>query len=368
MIQFKYRFFSFSVIFTILMSFSLTLDAQETSKDSIIVGTAGSAPFNIKTEKGEDPSGIAVEIWEEIAEQNDWNYKYKPFSDFDKGLKAVENGDVDVLAGPISITADRADKMPFTQPFYQSSLSIVSKEDHFSLWGFVKSLFNYKLLMAVLGFLFMLAIVGALLWLAERKTAPDEEFPEHKPAKGIGRGMWLAIVTMSTVGYGDLAARTAFGRIVTGIWIVLSIIFATSMVAGISSSLTLGGLGGSTISQVEELAGRKVATVKNSTAADFIKANDGQVVPANDFDEAMEFLRGEKADAVVFDRPQLLYYQNQHQDADLHISQAEYYKQGYGFALSPETDIDKKINLTLLDLAEDLEVQKIVVDYLGEDQ
>ena len=110
--------------------------------------------------------------------------------------------------------------------------------------------------MAIGVFLLILSIVGTLLWLAERKESP-EQFPKG-PLQGIGTGMWLAIVTMTTTGYGDKAPITLLGRIITGTWMVISIIFATSMVAGLASILTLSSLDSTTISSIEELSGRKL--------------------------------------------------------------------------------------------------------------
>src|SRR5699024_6096100 len=157
-----------------------------------------------------------VDIWEDVADKANWDYRYKSFESVDQALYAVERGDIDVVVGPVSITSDRMEHLDFSQPFFQSSLSIVSRNDDGSLWSTIKLFFSFKLLAAVAGFLFILAIVGTLFWLAERKKSPDQF--SDKPMKGIGNGMWLAIVTMSTVGYGDMAPRSAAGRIIAGSW------------------------------------------------------------------------------------------------------------------------------------------------------
>ena len=47
----------------------------------------------------------------------------------------------------------------------------------------------------------LLVIVGNLLWLAEHRAQPQNFDPRY--SRGIDEGMWVAIVTMATVGYGD---------------------------------------------------------------------------------------------------------------------------------------------------------------------
>ena len=180
--------------------------------------------------------------------------------------------------------------------------------------------------------------------------------------------MWLAIVTMSTTGYGDKAPITLWGRIIAGSWMIISIIFATSMVAGIASTLTLTSLGTSTISNVEELSGRKVATIASSPSEAFLKEYKAKVTGVNDLSEALSKLKNKEVDAVVYDRPQLLYYMKNHKNEELFIAKAEYFKQGYGFAFPEESKLVYEVNRALLQLAEDQEISTIVDYYLQKDE
>lgn len=365
------RVFKNQLFFLLLISigFSTSVFAQNDSinlsKDTITVALAGSQPFIIQNNSSDDVEGIAADIWSNLSRIDGWKYRYKSYNSVKKALNAVESGKADIAVGPISITADRLQNLNFSQPFYNSSLSIISNDDASGIWGHIKPFLSIKLLGAVVGFLLLLAIVGTLFWLAERKTSPDQF--SSKPLKGIGNGMWLAIVTMSTVGYGDMAPRTALGRIIAGTWIVIAIIFATSMVAGIASTLTLAMNSSSTVNTIEELSGRKTATIAGSPATGFIKENHGKLIEAKDLDEAMDMLENKKVDAVVYDRPQLLYYKNNHKDKDLFLAGAEYYKQGYGFAFPQNSRFVYDVNLKLLKLAESRKVLGIVEDYLGDE-
>lgn len=340
--------------------------APESEKNSsqLVVGLAGNEPFVF--EKNTSSKGIAVEIWEEMAERKSWDYQYKVFDTVEDALYALNQGDLDLVVGPISITSQRLEYIRFSQPFYNSSLAIASRMDELSLWQKFKPLFSANLLIAVGIFLIILAIVGSLLWLAERKKSSDQF--SSKPAEGIGTGMWLAIVTMSTVGYGDRAPVTLWGRIIAGSWMVISIIFATSMVAGIASTLTLSSLGTSTVSNVEELSGRKVSTIDASPSEAFAKEYKAKVIGTPNLKDAMEKLKNEEVDAVIYDRPQLLYYMKNHKDDNLFIAKAEYYKQGYGFAFPTDSKLIYEANRALLELAENQEISNIVHHYLEKDE
>ena len=109
----------------------------------------------------------------------------------------------------MSITAERARRARFSQPYFQSALSILSRTEGLSLWRRVAPFFNAAFYSAVAVLLCVLTLVGTLVWLAERR-APDTHFPAQ-PRRGIANGIWFAVVTMSTVGYGDLAPKTRLG-------------------------------------------------------------------------------------------------------------------------------------------------------------
>lgn len=363
----KRIFLSLIFVFTIFNFVQAQGNQIDTLKTKILrIGVAGNEPFVFKTD-GAVSGGIAIEIWEDIALEENWDYEYQTFDSADKALKQLSRNDLDIVVGPLSITSNRLERMQFSQPFYNSSLAIVSREDDFSLWNAIKPLFSIKLLLAVAVFLFILAIVGTLLWLAERNKSPDQ-FP-HDPINGIATGMWLAIVTMSTTGYGDKAPITVAGRIIAGAWMVISIISATSMVAGIASTLTLSSLGTTTIKNIEQLSDRRAATIQGSPSEGFLRENKVKVNNVANLDEAFDQLENNTVDAIVYDRPQLLYHLKSETDSQLHIAKAEYYKQGYGFAFPKDDNrFIYKVNRALLEHAEKQETIRIIDYYLDKDE
>jgi len=355
----KYLFVAF--IFCAMLT---QAQAKKTSvsKDTLLVGVVGSEPFVFK----ENNKGIAIEIWRKIAVEKSWNFKYAPFEKVDDALSQLNSGGLDIVVGPISITSKRLKKVSFSQPFYNSSISIISRIDNQSLWQSFLPFFSLKLLLGLLVFLIVLGIIGTLLWLAERKQSP-KQFPKS-PLKGIGNGMWLAIVTMTTTGYGDKAPVTLLGRLITGAWMLISIIFATSIIAGVVSTLTISSLDSKTISSIEQLYGRKAATIANSPSETFLNKFNIKVTGENNLNEAIKKLKSKSVDAVVYDNPQLLYFLKNNDNEDLYISKAEYYKQGYGFAFPLNSKLLLDVNRILLELSENQETERIIHYYIQKEE
>jgi len=205
-----------------------------------------------------------------------------------------------------------------------------------------------------------------LVWLAERR-ASGSNFP-REPSRGIANGIWFAIVTMSTVGYGDLAPKTRLGRAVTSLWIIISVITASSLVAGIASTLTLTGLRTSVVSTAEQLRGKMVAVLANSPGEGFARDNGAWLREVNSLDQGYALLTNRTVSSVVFDRPQLLYLLQQHRDSQLAVSPAEYQHQNYAFAVPLSSELMSSLNVNLLQLQEIGRVDKIVADWLGNER
>lgn len=333
------------------------------SRAVVRVGVAGSAPFVADSGGSE---GIAVEVWQRLAARLGWRYETVRFEDVSDALQALESGNVDAVAGPVSITAGRAARVQFTQPYFQSSLSIMSRSEAPGWSQRIRPFFSTRFFVALGVFVLILGAVGTLIWIAEREENPTQ-FP-REPERGIANGMWCAIVTMSTTGYGDRAPITFWGRMVASVWIIISLVGATTMIAGIASTLTLSGMRTADISTAADLARRNVAAVPGSPSEALALRYGAASVTIESPEEGYRLLKSGRVDAVVYDRPQLLYFLNEHPDRDVAISTAQYQRQGYGFALPLHTTALHEMNVALLALEESGSVQRIVDGWLGERQ
>ena len=157
------------------------------------VGISGSAPFVIKN--GDQLSGISLNIWRRVAEDNNLSYELVEQPSPKAGIEAVDDGEIDVLVGPISITSRRL-AMPgidFTQPYYLGKSGVLLPMRPPSILSRVQVFFGWAVISSVLVLISVLLVVGSLIWLAERNRN-SEQFPrEWLP--GISSGMWFALVT-----------------------------------------------------------------------------------------------------------------------------------------------------------------------------
>src|SRR5690606_30126040 len=130
---------------------------------------------------------------------------------------------------------------------------------------------------AVLVLLVILTIVGFLFWAIEGRKYPEDY--GKGAIKGIGSGVWLAVVTMTTVGYGDLAPRTPPGRFLLGSWMVISLILATSFVAGIATTFSKSSNENQTITGISHLENKKVAVPNYKKIVDKVRDAGGTPIP-----------------------------------------------------------------------------------------
>jgi voltage-gated potassium channel len=83
-----------------------------------------------------------------------------------------------------------------------------------------RRIFPYLVVMtAALGLL-----AGFVVTLIDRQDFPT-----------FGTGVWWAIVTLGTVGYGDVVPHTAWGRVVGGVVIVVGVTFLAFLIAIVTS-------------------------------------------------------------------------------------------------------------------------------------
>jgi voltage-gated potassium channel len=79
----------------------------------------------------------------------------------------------------------------------------------------------------IAGFTFLITIAGGIL----------ERVLDHKEYPTIGRGLWFALQTVTTVGYGDVTPARTQGRVIAGVLMLSAIGFLAVITASVTASL-----------------------------------------------------------------------------------------------------------------------------------
>ena len=314
------------------------------------VGVSGSAPFVIQNNG--DRSGISIDIWRKIAEENNLAYRLVQQSTPREGIRALNEGEIDLLVGPISITPDRLNLpgVDFTQPYFIGKEGILLPLKPASLLSRLQVFLGWAVLSSVLILTTVLLVVGSLIWLAERRTN-SEQFPAE-PLPGIASGMWFALVTLTTVGYGDKAPITRIGRSLTSVWMVTSLIAVSSLTASLASAFTLflSGNTNDTITDPAQLSGQRAAVLEGTSGEELAYDKNMRVVPSQSLGEAIEKVLTNQAEVVIFDRPAIRYHLKNNPELAVQLAPFTLAEQTYGFAFRTGDPLRMPLNLSILKL------------------
>lgn len=323
------------------------------------VGVSGSPPFVMP--RGEVTQGISIQIWEEVASRLNEPFELVYQPNTEANLRALERGDLDLSIGPISITPDRLanPRIDFTQPYFHGKEGLMLPVKAPGLWERFKPFFGWAALSSLGGLMILLFLVGNLIWLAERRRNV-EHFPRHY-LHGVGNGMWFALVTLTTVGYGDRSPTTKTGRMIAGVWMLMSLLALSSITAGLASAFTvsLSKLEPDAVRERSDLRGKTVSVVAGTTSKTWAKIYGARPKEASSLDQAIDLLAKGEVDAVLFDEAPLRYYLQQTPEAPFKMASFSLANQTYGFVVPMNSDLRTPIDVILLQMQRSGEVKMI---------
>jgi polar amino acid transport system substrate-binding protein len=329
------------------------------SQKQVLVEISMFPPF--VTKFGDSYTGFEIELWGKVAKELDISFSYE-LTDFKELIPRLASQKADIALGGITMTEDRERTIDFTHSIFNSGLHIlVSNKVRTSLSKAIRSLFSREVRNILLLLIVFVLISAHVIWFVEQAGTGSLAEP-YWP--GIFNAMWWALVTVSTIGYGDYTPVTVAGRLF-GMFFILSGLAIFGLYIGqISSSLTLKRLR-STISTPEDLAGKKVATVEHTVAVSTLQKLGAQVVAVPTIDDAYHILEHEMVDAVVFDAPILLNYAYGLGKGKVTIVGGLFDQQNYGFALPRGSELRKSINQAILKLHDNGEYQVLYEKWFG---
>ncbi|WP_373537921.1 ion channel [Microcoleus sp.] len=244
----------------------------------------------------------------EIARTQKIDYQFIPQPSIEDGLDAVYRKELDVLVGGLSVTSKRLEKVDFTQPYILSDVAVLSLAENPSVWSRVRPFFQSAALGSIGILVGLVFAVGNLVWLVEHKNN-SEHFPKNY-MNGVGNGMWFALVTLTTVGYGDRAPVTRLGRVVAGTWMIIALVTVSSLTAGLASAITLAFSGNSVerFPNPTSLKNARVATVAKTSGPEIAQRYESRVQEMPTLADAVKEVIDGRAEAVLYSRLNLEYY------------------------------------------------------------
>ncbi|XP_065181079.1 uncharacterized protein LOC135811760 [Sycon ciliatum] len=141
------------------------------------------------------------------------------------------------------------------------------------------------------------AVAGIIIWSVENYDRKHSMFARDF-LPGIFDGFWFSIVTMTSVGFGDITPRTKIGKGVGLIWMVTGTISLALFTATVTTSLTT-----STLTVDTRLRGSHVSVVRGSEALKIAILNGAKVtVEAGTAEEAIRLVLNDTCEGVVLDQ------------------------------------------------------------------
>ena len=162
--------------------------------------------------------------------------------------------------------------------------------------------------------LVMLVLVsGWLMVSAEHQVNSDLD--------NVAAGIFLAVTTTSTVGFGDIVAKTNLGRVILGALMIATLITGTMFTSSLSAALTTGQLTATVIDSPTQLDANQPVCVENDyrlavqTAKDF-----GLITISMAPQDCLRAVASGAVQAFLDDIPVIAYWTNSLAMSDIYIS------------------------------------------------
>jgi polar amino acid transport system substrate-binding protein len=328
----------------------------------LTVAVHDKAPFAFRDESG-TWKGLGVEIWEAVAKENNWQFRYEEFQSQDL-IPALEGKKVDVVVGELLVNSLDEKVMDFSQPFLESSIGVaVSARDwHPSWFHILLHAFDWTLLRVFFFFVPILLVVSFLIWIFERRRA-DGHFG-GKTSQGIGSAFWFSAVTMTSTGYGDKVPVTLWGRSLSVVWMFFSLLLITAFTASVAS--TVATVRSSTlVRSPADLRHYRNGIEQGGVAAQILERYSAPAVTFPNHNEALENLANGAIDTVVANTISLKYIINQSYSGTLTLLPINLFASRVAFGFPQESPLLEQFNISLLDFVHSSAWPAILQNYLG---
>ncbi len=313
-------------------------------------------------------SGFSIDLWQLIAERQGWKYEFKLEPTLAALLFDMKEGRADAAIAAVTITAEREQYIDFSHPYFRSGLAILTASESASatsqVLGVLLSMFLSKTFAwAGIILLVTLLIASHIIWLLERRNNP--QFAKSY-IPGLWDSFWWALVTITTVGYGDKAPKAIFGRLFAMFWMIVGYFMFAYFTASVTSSVTVRELRGA-INGPGDLGGHKVAVIEKSTSAKYMRqfAAGATLINVDRIEQAYHMLDNGTIEAIVHDAPVLLYHAAQQGPGRTRIAGPVFHEEDYGIVLPEGSKLREPVSRAILRLMENGDYARLYAKWFG---
>ena len=353
------------LLFIVSMMFAWTAQSwvATAAEPPLKVGISPFSPFVILSR--DRPIGFSIDAWGALARDLQIHYEFVACAGVADKLQRLEQGQIDLAIGGITITEEREMRFDFTHTVFHTGLDImIPSTKEVSVLGFFTSLVSGKKTIFLTGLLLMIVIAGHIIWLVERTSKKKQTTFKHDYFPGVFEGMYWALITASTIGYGDKVPKRWSGRILAAILILIFLPLFGYFIAELSSDLTLESLK-SNINGPDDLWGRRIAVVAGTTSEDYMRKMHVYIESYQKVEDAVNALDQNIVDAVVYDAPNLMYYARSEGNKKYTVVGKIFEPQDYGLAVPQGSPLREKLNRAILTLLESDELENIKRKWFG---
>jgi ABC-type amino acid transport substrate-binding protein len=257
--------------------------------------------------------------------------------------------------------------MDMSHPFLRSgsAIAVPAGATEHSWLRFAEHLVSLNLL-PVIGLLLLLSLTaGTIVWLFETRRNP--EMFGGGTVRGVGQGIWWAMVTLTTVGYGDKAPKTLGGRMVALIWMFASIILIASFTATITASFTVGELKGK-VRGLSDLPDVRVGSLAQSESFNFLAKRGIALLPFENSRDGLQAIVDNKIDAFVFNELVLKHRARIEFPGRVHVLSGTFDHYYVSMAMPSGSPLREPLNRALLKIITKDSWPRLVELYLGPDR
>ena len=326
-----------------------TFAAEQREPETLRIAVYDVPPYGYVDSDG-SISGVSVDLWRRVAEQMEWPFKLIPVSDMESILSGLEQGQYDAAIGAITITPERAARVDFSYPAHRSGVAIAIRKQT----GLIFALMSYGTAVSELGplilvILAMLILIGIAMWIVERRVrATAQGAGAESAVVSLRDGLYWAVVTMTTVGYGDKTPKTPLGRGVAIIWMMSSLVLVSLLSTSLVSRLTADRVEASNLAASIDLNGKKLAAVAHSSGAEYLDQMHLPYTKYKDLPEALDSLANGQSNVVVNSVGALQYFVAKRYAKVIEVPQGLLAPAHMAIALPEHSPIKKPIDRALI--------------------